>query len=38
MSKGSTPRPVDKKKYDENYDRIFGKKKKEQPTDNKENK
>ncbi len=25
--KGDTPRPVDKKKYDENYDRIFGKKK-----------
>ena len=36
MSKGSTPRPVDKKKYDENYDRIFGKKKKEQPIDKEE--
>jgi len=23
MGKGSTPRPVDKKKYDENYKRIF---------------
>ena len=28
MSKGSKPRPVDKKKYDRNYERIFGKKKK----------
>ena len=26
--KGSKPRPVDKKKYDRNYERIFGKKKK----------
>ena len=26
MSKGSSPRPVDKKKFDDNYDRIFGKK------------
>lgn len=25
--KGDTPRPVDKKKFDENFDRIFGKKK-----------
>lgn len=24
--KGSRPRPVDKKKFDENFDRIFGKK------------
>lgn len=24
--KGSVPRPVDKAKYDENYERIFGKK------------
>jgi len=29
MSKGSTPRPVDKDKYDESYERIFGKKQKE---------
>jgi len=27
MSKGSQQRPTDKKKFDENYDRIFGKKK-----------
>lgn len=27
--KGDKPRPVDHKKYTENYDRIFGKKKKE---------
>lgn len=26
MSKGSWYRPVNKKKYDENYDRIFGEK------------
>jgi len=25
MSKGSTYRPVDRKKYDENFDRIFNK-------------
>jgi len=25
--KGDTPKPVDKKKFDENFDRIFGKKK-----------
>ena len=24
--KGDTPRPVDKRKYDETYERIFGKK------------
>jgi len=24
--KGSSPRPVDKKKFDENWDKIFGKK------------
>lgn len=30
--KGSKPRPVDKKKFDENWDRIFGKKK-EDPLD-----
>ena len=28
MSKGSWYRPVDQKKYSENYDRIFGKPKK----------
>lgn len=28
MSKGSKQRPTDKKKYDDNYERIFGKKKK----------
>ena len=28
--KGSTPRPTDKQKFDENYDKIFGKKPKEQ--------
>lgn len=27
MSKGSTQRPTDKKKFDEEYERIFGKKK-----------
>jgi len=26
--KGSAPRPTDRKKYDEEYERIFGKKKK----------
>ena len=31
MSKGSWYRPVNKKLYDKNYDRIFGKKKKENP-------
>jgi len=30
--KGSAPRPVDKKKFDENWDLIFGKKK-EEPKD-----
>jgi len=29
--KGSAPRPVDKKKFDENWDLIFGKKNKEEP-------
>ena len=28
MSKGSKQRPTDKKKFNENYERIFGKKKK----------
>ena len=27
--KGSRPRPADKKKFDENWERIFGKKKEE---------
>lgn len=33
--KGSSPRPfsVDKKKFDENWDRIFSKKKEEDPLD-----
>lgn len=31
MSKGSTQRPTDKKQFDENYDKIFGKKSKEVP-------
>jgi hypothetical protein len=30
MSKGSRQRPTDRKKFDENWDRIFGKKKKEE--------
>lgn len=29
--KGSKQRPTDKKKFDENYERIFGKKKKDEP-------
>jgi hypothetical protein len=29
MSKGSNRRPTDEKKYKDNYDQIFGKKKKE---------
>jgi len=28
MSKGSTPRPVDNQKFQENYEKIFGKKEK----------
>ena len=28
--KGSKQRPTDKKKYDDKYDKIFGKKKKEE--------
>ena len=32
MSKGSKPRPIpDRKKFEENWDRIFKKKPKEQP-------
>jgi hypothetical protein len=31
--KGSRPRPVDKKKFDDNWDRIFVKKKEEDPLD-----
>jgi hypothetical protein len=34
--KGSKPRPVDKKKFDENWEKIFGKKdKKDLPEDKK---
>jgi uncharacterized protein with von Willebrand factor type A (vWA) domain len=29
MSKGSKQRPTDKQKFDENYDKIFGKKPKQ---------
>ena len=28
--KGSLPRPTDRKKFEENWDRIFGKKKKDE--------
>lgn len=35
MSKGSTARPTDQKKYSENYDRIFSKKDKKQPKETK---
>jgi len=31
MSKGSKPRPVDQKKWDEAWQRIFGNKKQQQP-------
>ena len=31
--KGDTYRPVDKKKYEENFERIFGKKQKEKGND-----
>ena len=34
--KGSTPRKVDKKKFDDNWDKIFGKKNQDKPVDNKE--
>ncbi len=30
--KGSKPRPADKQKYEDNYDRIFGKGRKDMPT------
>ena len=33
MSKGSKVRPYDKKKFDENFDKIFKKKKKEKQAD-----
>jgi hypothetical protein len=33
--KGSAPRPVDKKKFDDGWDRIFGKKKEEPKNDDK---
>lgn len=38
MSKGSKQRPTDKKRYDDGWDRIFGKKKEEKPNDYKEEK
>ena len=31
--KGSKPRPVDQKKFDENFDKIFGKNKKKKDND-----
>ena len=32
MGKGSKPRPIpDRKQYEENWDRIFGKKKQDEP-------
>jgi len=34
--KGSTPRKVDKKKFDENWDKIFGKKDQNKPVDKQE--
>lgn len=33
--KGSKQRPTDKQKFDEGYERIFGKKNKEQPKEDK---
>jgi len=33
MSKGDMPRPVNKKKFDEQFDRIFGKKKEKKKRD-----
>jgi hypothetical protein len=36
--KGSAVRPVDKKKYDDNFERIFGKKDKSKETKVEENK
>ena len=35
MSKGSKPRPVDQKKYDEAWQRIFGKKQQPQQPEKK---
>ena len=35
MSKGSAPRPVDRKKFDENYEKIFGKKPQPKPKETK---
>ena len=32
MGKGSHPRPVDKKKFDENFDKIFRRKKDKKKT------
>ena len=34
MSKGSSQRPTDKQKYDDQYEAIFGKKNKEQSVPN----
>lgn len=36
MSKGSTQRPTDKKQFDEQYDKIFGKKGKTNGNDSKQ--
>lgn len=36
--KGSKTRPTDKKKYDDNYDRIFGKKKENEASNPKKQK
>jgi hypothetical protein len=36
--KGSKTRPTDKKKYDDNYDRIFGKKKENEASNTKKQK
>jgi len=33
MSKGDMPRPVNKKKFDEEFERIFGKKKEKKKRD-----
>ena len=38
MSKGSTARPTDQKKYSENYDRIFGNKDKKESKPKQESK
>ena len=38
VGKGDTARPCDKKKFDENYERIFKRKGEQKKDDNKENK